>query len=203
MKWLLYILMAVAILALAALQVAVLVVPDIPQEVVPFREPGKSPEDLPPADPGDRARICVAWDKPREMTSLELTRDEPGLMSVAREPTGTYTFLVGKGRVSIPLRDVRKIEVEENQVRVTAVDGRAMEGIADERAGYSLSGFLMDAKVDLPLRDVRSVEFLHAPAAEGPCPHCGRIHRNPEWRCCPFDGRRLRMDAARAEGKRE
>jgi hypothetical protein len=192
MKWILYVLLALTVLAMAAFEIAVLVTPEIPRGQGGFQEPQRIVEGPPPeGEQGPRARILSLGEGPRDMVGAMLMRDESGLMSVSRVPAEAFAFFVGKARVSAPFRGIRKIEVDEDRVRVTGVDGCVMEGTADDKANYSIAGFTKDLKADVPMRDVRSVEFRHSPPKEPVCGSCGRVVGGPEWRYCPYDGKRL------------
>ncbi|MCU0723141.1 MAG: hypothetical protein MUC63_05950 [Planctomycetes bacterium] len=200
MRWVLYILIAAAILALAALEVALIVVPELPREEPVFREPQSATGGLPASGaPGSWARVKAAGERPQELSGVALVRDDLGVMSVDRAETGEFTFFAGKGKVSVPFGKIRRIDVDGVRVRVTGADGRVMEGTADARAAYSIAGFLSDQKTDTALRIVESAEFRHPPEGEGPrCGSCGKPLGDPAWRYCPFDGKRL--SPARPDG---
>jgi hypothetical protein len=192
MKWILYVLLALMVLAMAVFEIAVLVAPEIPRGQGGFQEPQRIVEGPPPdGEQGSRARILSAGEGSRDLVAATLMRDEAGLMSVSRVPAEAFAFFVGKARVAAPFRGIRKIEVDEGRVRVTGVEGGVMEGTADGKANYSIAGFTGDLKAEVPMRDVRSVEFRHSPSKEPVCGSCGRAVGGPEWRYCPHDGKRL------------
>ena len=181
--------MGLVTLALTFVLAATILAPRLVPSAIIDQTAGEGPVAAarPQGDSGTPAVIGAAGGESKEATNVELTREELNLTSVTREHAEFFTYMLGKARVTIPLNEVRRIEMDGDKVRVTGLDDCVLEGMADADAGYAVSGFHGNARFEAGLMSLRSVEFPSHAHSWRHCPLCSTDYRDPDWLYCPKD----------------
>lgn len=139
--------------------------------------------------------------KTQTITEPRLFSEEVGLLSVSLEPADEFTLKLGEATISFPVRSILEIQFSEakegewTKVKVIDIEKRSVEGVpiatkVNEIRGLSAQSSF--AKVKLQMHSVKKITFNWSSAARA-CSKdgCGRAFADPEWKFCPYHGRKL------------